>query len=162
MLGAKPDLSSYRHFVSLDTRSREVRNKTELTQYVNLVVRSYASSVGSEFFIAFEDELGYLYGFTRLLLPQEAETVDEPGLGKGTALIRELHVYGALQSLGKNNEADAKVQHTGLGKQLLEAAERIAGNAGYQRLSVISGVGVRAYYQKLGYILEGTYVVKSL
>ncbi|MDR3169158.1 MAG: radical SAM protein [Candidatus Peribacteria bacterium] len=81
IIGEKPDLTSYRHFVSLDTRSREVRNKTEQTQALNLIVRRYQSSVGSEFFISYEDELGYLYGFTRLLLPTPENVVDFPGLG---------------------------------------------------------------------------------
>ena len=80
ILGEKPDLEKYRYFVSLDTRSREMRNKTEETQHLNLVVRSYLSSVGNEFFISFEDELGYLYGFTRLLLPREGESIERGGL----------------------------------------------------------------------------------
>lgn len=41
-------------------------------------------------------------------------------------------------------------------------AEKIAVIAGYVRLSVISGVGVREYYRKNGYISEGTYMVKNL
>jgi histone acetyltransferase (RNA polymerase elongator complex component) len=45
----------------LDTRSREVRNKTEETKALNLVIRNYKSSVGQEYFISYEDELGYLY-----------------------------------------------------------------------------------------------------
>lgn len=53
-----------------------MRNKTEETQHLNLVVRSYLSSVGNEFFISFEDELGYLYGFTRLLLPRKGESIE--------------------------------------------------------------------------------------
>ena len=57
-----------------------MRNKIEGTQYLNLVVRSYLSSVGNEFFISFEDELGYLYGFTRLLLPREGEIIQRDGL----------------------------------------------------------------------------------
>jgi histone acetyltransferase (RNA polymerase elongator complex component) len=68
----------YRHFVSLDTRSREVRNKKEQTKQLNLVMRKYQSSVGSEFFISYEDELGYLYGFIRLLLPDAAQAIDFP------------------------------------------------------------------------------------
>lgn len=113
ILGKEPDVRSYRHFVSLDTRSREMRNKTEHTQHLNLVVRLYKSSAGSEFFISFEDELGYLYGFTRLLLVDEQACVDWDGLGKKTALIRELHVYGTLQSLsGSEEKAASKVQHT--------------------------------------------------
>ena len=107
-------------------------------------------------------ELGYLYGFTRLLLPNTEEIIDYPGLGVGTALIRELHVYGALQSIEGENDAVKKVQHSGLGKKLLDTAEQIAKNADFERLSVISGVGVRAYYYKLGYQLEGTYVLKRL
>ena len=57
-----------------------MRNKTEETQHLNLVVRSYLSSVGNELFISFEDELGYLYGFTRLLLPREGESIERGGL----------------------------------------------------------------------------------
>ena len=164
ILGEKPDLEKYRHFVSLDTRSREMRNKTEETEHLNLVVRSYLSSVGNEFFISFEDELGYLYGFTRLLLPREGESIERGGLWENTALIRELHVYGSLQSIqtSKQEQEDQKVQHTGIGKRLLECAEKIATLSWYQRLSVISGVGVREYYRKLGYQSEGTYVVKEL
>ncbi|MDR2190601.1 MAG: hypothetical protein LBP53_05440 [Candidatus Peribacteria bacterium] len=45
---------------------------------LNLVIRSYQSSVGEEKFIAFEDELGYLYGFTRLLLPLPEYRIDIP------------------------------------------------------------------------------------
>lgn len=164
ILGEKPDLEKYRHFVSLDTRSREMRNKTEETQHLNLVVRSYLSSVGNEFFISFEDELGYLYGFTRLLLPREGESIERGWLWENTALIRELHVYGSLQSIQTSEEEqeNQKVQHTGIGRKLLECAEKIADLSWHQRLSVISGVGVREYYRKLGYQSEGTYVVKEL
>ena len=118
ILGEKPDFEKYRHFVSLDTRSREMRNKTEETQHLNLVVRCYLSSMGNEFFISFEDELGYLYGFTRLLLPREGECIQRDGLGENTALIRELHVYGSLQSIQTSEEEqeNQKVQHTGIRK----------------------------------------------
>ncbi len=162
LLGKTPELSSFRHFVSLDTRSREVRNKKEKTEVLNLVVRAYESSVGQEYFISYEDELGYLYGFTRLLLPKLEERLDVAGLGLETALIRELHVYGSLQSLKTQEESGQKVQHSGLGKQLLETAEKIAQKSDFSKLSVISGVGVREYYRKQGYELEGTYMVKVL
>ena len=162
LLGEAPELSSFRHFVSLDTRSREVRNKKEKTEVLNLVVRAYESSIGQEYFISYEDELGYLYGFTRLLLPKLEERINIAGLGLETALIRELHVYGSLQSLKTQEESGQKVQHSGLGKQLLETAEKIAQKSDFSKLSVISGVGVREYYRKQGYKLEGTYMVKAL
>ena len=80
IIGSKPDIISPRNFVSLDTRSREIRNKIQDIRHktknvANLIIRKYASSVGQEYFISFEDELGYLYGFTRLLLPRPEETV---------------------------------------------------------------------------------------
>ena len=84
--------------MSLDTRSREIRNKDKGTrdkEQVNLIIRKYLSSGGVEYFISFEDELGYLYGFTRLLLPKQGRgTRDEvKGLGDDIGIIRELHVY---------------------------------------------------------------------
>ena len=78
IIGSQPDVTSFRHFVSLDTRSREVRNKKETTKNLNLILRTYQSSVGKEIFISYEDELGYLYGFTRLLLPLETERLVNP------------------------------------------------------------------------------------
>lgn len=162
LLGDQPEFSSFRYFVSLDTRSREVRNKKEKTEVLNLVVRAYESSVGQEYFISYEDELGYLYGFTRLLLPKFEERIDVAGLGLETALIRELHVYGSLQSLQTQEENRQKVQHSGLGRQLLETAEKLAKKSDFSKLSVISGVGVREYYRKQGYELEETYMVKVL
>lgn len=162
ILGVQPNLSDFRHFVSLDTRSREMRNKTEQTEHLNLVVRKYRSSVGEEYFISFEDELGYLYGFTRLLMIEEDQSIKREGIWKKTALIRELHVYGSLQSLKQVEDQNVKVQHSWLGKQLLSLAEKISQVAWYERLSVISGVWVREYYAKLGYKLDWTYMVKDL
>jgi elongator complex protein 3 len=45
---------------------------------------------------------------------------------------------------------------------LMQQAERIAAQAGYRTLAVISGIGVRAYYRSLGYRLQGSYMVKRL
>ena len=93
---------------------------------------------------------------------EEDQSVKREGLCKKTALIRELHVYGSLQSLRKEEDLNVKVQHSWLGKQLLSLAEKISQVAWYERLSVISGVWVREYYAKLGYKLDWTYMVKDL
>lgn len=46
---------------------------------------------------------------------------------------------------------------------LMEEAERIAKlEHGSNKMAVISGVGTRHYYRKLGYELEGPYMVKDL
>jgi len=41
-------------------------------------------------------------------------------------------------------------------------AEEIARERGYKKMAVISAIGTREYYKKLGYCLEGTYMVKDL
>ena len=53
-------------------------------------------------------------------------------------------------------------QHRGLGKKLMAEAEKIAKKEKCQELFVISGVGVRQYYKKLGYSLRGEYMIKKL
>ena len=81
-----------------------------------------------------------------------------PEITKKSALIRELHVFGAAVDLGKKGN----VQHKGLGKKLLAEAENIAKKEGKNKMVVISGIGVREYYRKLGYKLEGPYMVKKV
>jgi elongator complex protein 3 len=45
----------------------------------------------------------------------------------------------------------------------MEAAEKIARDEHRsEKIAVISGVGTRHYYRKLGYYLEGPYMVKKL
>lgn len=157
-----PDLKSFRNFVCLDTRSREVRNRIEKNKSdsLNLVLRWYPSSVGQECFISFEDELGYLYWFTRLLLPNEDAVVDFEWLGKWTAIIRELHVYGQLQKIWEKSEQ--WTQHTWLWKRLLSFAEKLSKSFEYNQFSVISGVGVREYYKTLWFELKWTYMFKEI
>lgn len=45
----------------------------------------------------------------------------------------------------------------------MEEAERIAREEhGSRKLAVISGIGVRSYYARLGFVLEGPYMTKLL
>ncbi len=164
-----PDLKSYRNFVTLDTRSREIRQKSKVSslklpdnEKVNLIIRKYQSSVWTEYFISFEDLRWYLYWFTRLLLPNEQETIDREWLWKDTALIRELHIYWQLASLESNIDSKDKKQHKWFWSQLMDISEQISKKFWYKKLSVISWVGVRWFYQKIWYTLEWTYMVKII
>ena len=161
MIWVEPDLKSFRNFVCLDTRSREVRNRVEKKKSddLNLVLRWYKSLAGQECFISFEDELGYLYGFTRLLLPNDDSVVWVEWLEKWTAIIRELHVYGELQKIW--DKSGKWTQHTWLGRRLLSFAERISKHFWYNQFSVISWVWVREYYRSLWFELNGTYMSKK-
>jgi elongator complex protein 3 len=77
------------------------------------------------------------------------------------AVVRELHVYG--NEVGVGLDAEEEFQHRGFGRRLLGEAERRARDAGFDKLAVISGIGVRQYYrEKLGYYQDGPYVSTAL
>lgn len=131
-------------------RCRESRNQELIANY-KISILEYQSAGGREYFISADSADGQtLYGFCRLRIDFESPV--------SVALIRELHVYGELVSVGGLK----KTQHSGLGKELLGRAEEIAIKHGAACVSVISGVGVRGYYRKLGYRLAGNYMVKKL
>ena len=52
------------------------------------------------------------------------------------------------------------MQHMGLGRKLMKIAEDKSKN--YDKIRVTHGAGTRLYYEKLGYMLEDYYMVKSL
>ena len=119
----------------------------------------YDSSGGKEVFLSFEDvENDVLFGFIRLRIPNEPF---RPEIDYKTGLIRELHVYGSAVKIGKKR--DKAWQHRGFGRKLLKEAERIAKQEfRMKKMVVISGIGVRAYYRKFGYELDGVYVSKKI
>ena len=80
-------------------------------------------------------------------------------LAAGEAMIREVHVYGAVAALG---HASTGAQHSGLGRKLVARACDIAREAGYERINVISAVGTREYYASLGFERHGLYQQKEL
>jgi len=140
-------------------RCREPRADTTEVAQAELKHRTYRASAGTEHFISFEtpDEMT-IYAFLRLRFNNQPDQVLLPEL-KGAALVRELHVYGQMTPVASD---DSPVQHLGFGKKLMAEAERLSIEAGYKKIGVISGIGVREYYKKLGYTLEGTYMVKEL
>jgi elongator complex protein 3 len=101
-----------------------------------------------------------LLGFIRLRLSYALEDSIIPELKGTTAMIRELHVYGSINKVGTSNNRGA--QHLGIGKKLLSMAEDIAIENKFDKMAVISGIGVRDYYRKNGYERSGSYMIKSL
>lgn len=126
---------------------------------VELVQRGYNASGGREIFLSYESpNREILYAFARLRLQDVADHWI-PEL-QDAAVVREVHTYGRLARIGSGEQA---VQHVGMGQRLMQEAERLARDAGYKKIAVIAGVGVREYFKKkLGYRLEGEYMVKEL
>ena len=122
-------------------------------------MRKYNDNNADEYFISFESKNEeIIYGFCRLRLNNSNDSIFFDEL-KNSALIRELHVYGLMVPHNSHKKA---TQHFGFGKRLLKAAEHIAMDNDFNKISVISGIGVREYYSKNGYFLENTYMVKKL
>jgi len=140
-----------------EIRSREVRGRAIRAAELRLVDTAYATSIGREHFLEFVTRDDRIAGFARVALP--AERARDPELA-GRALLRELHVYGASLPLGRRS-GDA-AQHAGLGRALVLAAARLARGAGFAELAVISAVGTRAYYRRLGFADGELYQHSSL
>jgi elongator complex protein 3 len=140
-------------------RCREVGMNDEDPERIELDTIAYDSCGGREQFISFEDpDKDLLVGFCRLRFPNDPVRREL----EDAAIVRELHVYGSQVGLGQAGD-DADQQHRGYGRRLLAEAERRAREAGFGKLAVISGIGVREYYrEKLGYHQDGPYVSKRL
>nr|CAG4645391.1 EOG090X02DF [Lynceus sp. MCZ IZ 141354] len=147
-----------------DVRTREVGIQEvhhKVRPYeVELIRRDYAANGGWETFLSYEDpEQDILIGLLRLrkCSPESFR----PELKDGVSIVRELHVYGSVVPVSARDPR--KFQHQGFGTLLMEEAERIAREEhGSHKISVISGVGTRNYYRKLGYSLDGPYMSKNL
>ncbi|MFH1426251.1 MAG: tRNA uridine(34) 5-carboxymethylaminomethyl modification radical SAM/GNAT enzyme Elp3 [Candidatus Kerfeldbacteria bacterium] len=140
-------------------RCREPGDVSVALEDLELVRRGYDASGGREVFLSYESpDKEIMYAFARLRL-QNIGKHWIPEL-QDAALIREVHTYGRM---AKIDSGEHSVQHVGMGQQLMEDAEEIARHAGYTKIAVIAGVGVREYFRnKCGYRLEGEYMVKDI
>jgi elongator complex protein 3 len=147
-----------------DVRTREVGIQEihhKVRPYeVELIRRDYYANGGWETFLSYEDpQQDILIGLLRLR--KCSKDTFRPELKGGVSIVRELHVYGSVVPV--NARDPVKFQHQGFGMLLMEEAERIAYEEhGSHKMAVISGVGTRNYYQKIGYELDGPYMSKTL
>jgi elongator complex protein 3 len=140
-------------------RCREVRRTAVNQAALALRVATYETDATTEHFLSFETADDRIAGFLRLSLPRRDVELPLPEL-VGQAMIREVHVYGPALPLGEASQGEA--QHTGLGTRLVEKAREIARAAGYGRMAVISAIGTREYYARLGFALDGLYMTAGL
>ncbi len=136
-------------------RCREA-GRHEITTEPEIIEMRYSCCGGEEIFVsACADDA--LIGFARLRLPPRALRAEL----ENAALLRELHVYGSLVSIGSQAQ-QGEWQHRSFGNLLLTRAEQIAESAGYGRMAIMSGIGVRPYYRRHGYHRAGPYMVREL
>lgn len=165
-----------------EIRFREIGTGRVDMDSLRLDIVSYQTSNTSERFMQWITPDNHIAGFLRLSLPSaeyirsvecgsECGAADEAGPGcatasarvlpvlPGEAMIREVHIYGVATHLGEDGSS---AQHSGLGRRLIERACDIARDAGYERINVISAVGTRAYYRRLGFVECGLYQQREL
>lgn len=142
-------------------RCREIKEDYDPKEKVYLFREDYSASDGKEIFLSFENKKRTkLFAFLRLRIPSSVSKNNFIPVLKNSAIIRELHTYGQQIPLEEKGTA---AQHKGLGKKLIKEAERIAEKEfKFPGIAVISGVGVREYYRKLGYNLKDEYMIKKI
>ena len=133
-----------------EIRMREVATTDVDPAALRLDCVAYRTTVSDERFLQWMTDDGHIAAFLRLSLPREGTQ----------AMIREVHVYGRVASLGSSERGGA--QHAGLGRQLVEEACAQAREAGFSAINVISSVGTRGYYRNLGFGTAGLYQQRSL
>lgn len=147
-------------------RCRELGHKKLKNDYIldeenlSLDLTFYNASESEEIFIQLVDKkLDALIGYLRLRdinLSHRWELDKNPCM-----IIRELKIVG--QELGISEKNKDALQHKGFGKELMaEAERRCLEEYDKKDLFVLSGVGVRPYYKKLGYKIKGLYMHKKL
>ena len=154
-----------------EIRYREISNREVIVDELHLDIISYKTTVSTEHFLQWITDDYRIAGFLRLSLPTAegleylanhigvGDEKEESPISPNEAMIREVHVYGRVAAISKSNQ---NVQHLGLGKQLIEKACEVAREAGYTKMKVISSVGTREYYRKLGFRDSALYQVKDL
>tara|TARA_B110000285_G_C15122593_1_gene618134 strand:- start:4 stop:2040 length:2037 start_codon:yes stop_codon:yes gene_type:complete len=148
------------HIKSNCIRSREVKNNIENIDKAELFVREYNGIDSTEFFISFESpDQEILYGFLRLRINHTNDNLIYKELND-CAFIRELHVYGTIVKHHTKNHKS--VQHMGFGKRLIKEAENITRVYEINKVAIIAGVGVREYYENVGYKLVKDYMIKEM
>ena len=147
--------------ISQDIRAREIGRHTE---YYNKPAGyfKYKKKVhnGINYTIMYESlDKRALFGFIRLRIVNKNNNKVIFDCLKNRGLIRELHVYGDTTAV--NTLSRQGCQHQGIGKGLLKYAEKITQEHGLYGIVVISGEGVKGYYEKTKYYEKDTFMLKD-
>ena len=124
---------------------------------IHLEKIEYDANNGKEIFLSLEDKNETLYAYLRLRITEESHRKEI----KNAAIVRELKVLGIHLPIDQIPK-ELNFQHRGFGKFLMNKAEEITKEFSKNKIVVISAIGTREYYRKIGYEREGPYMVKYL
>ncbi|HRP37496.1 MAG TPA: GNAT family N-acetyltransferase [Candidatus Dojkabacteria bacterium] len=143
-------------------RCREIKGKSISVDDLELEKIEYTTQVGKEVFLSYKTKSeDKIIGFLRLSLPKKS-LINNHFISelRNSAMIREVHVYGSVVDVGI--KLSQKSQHLGIGTKLVKMAEKLASEDKYHKISVISAIGTREYYKKLGFELGELYMNKMI
>lgn len=141
-----------------DIRNREIKGESVTWDNLELETIKYNTSVSREYFISYKTKnTDKICSFLRLSIPKKISFIKEL---ENSSIIREVHVYGNVVNIGKESKGES--QHLGLGKKMIQIAEDISRKEGFKKISVISAIGTREYYTKLGYKINDLYMFKNI
>ena len=144
--------------VCIRCREAGLSGKDSIDSDLSLYRKDYDSSNGREVFLSYEDKDESVFGYLRLRMPSIA--AHRPEVTESTSIVRELHVTGKTVGVGIK---EGQIQHAGIGTALLREAESVAKEEfDCSKMLVISAVGVRGYYAKFGYNIDGPYMAKDM
>ncbi len=130
---------------------------------IELVKREYNASFGKEIFLSYEDtSQDIILGFLRLRHPSKDKIIAAVPDNAPFSIIRELHIYGSVVGIGETAGETTNWQHKGYGTKLITEAEELARDMGSEMILVTSGIGVREYYAKRGFVHLLPYMAKKL
>lgn len=145
-----------------DIRSREIKSKNITWDDLELETIKYDTPISKEYFISYKTKKDdKICSFLRLSIPNKEISKNNFMYDLiGSAIIREVHVYGNVVNIGKESLGES--QHLGLGKKMIEIAEDVSKKNKFKKISVISAIGTREYYQKRGFKDGDLYMNKDL
>lgn len=113
-------------------------------------IESYRQGYGYCFEAVVDEDT--VIGYGRLTIPTDGE-----------AIVRDVRTLGNMLPVGTQNTNRIGTQHIGVGKSLMRAMEETAKSVGSHRLRLRPAVGVRSYFEQLGYsVTNGRYLEKCL
>ncbi len=137
-------------------RCREAGRLNKKVRKAVIKITEYKASGGTEFFIEATSRDGKaLIGYCRLRIPSETLRKEI----NNAAIIREIHIYAPLVEIGKKSKTS--FQHRGVGKKLVEKAEKIAKEHKKKKILALAGIGAKPYFKKFGYKKQGVYMSKN-
>ena len=140
-----------------EIRSREVRGRAVDAGELRLLDTAYATSIGGERFLEFATREDQIAAFARVALPAEraadprARRLRAPARG---ARVRQLAAARRAQRRG----SPARRSRPCAGR----CRGALARDAGFRTLAVISAVGTRPYYRRLGFADGDLYQHRAL